>query len=115
MSRRHAIITEELVHDAVGYLSTQSQAAATAKGNLIRAEYHRKRCRAKLILDAPHSSHGMREAYAEAHGDYAEICEKLAIAEEEYEWHRNQRSRAETICEMWRTEQATLRGLGRVA
>ncbi len=41
--------------------------------------------------------------------------EKLAKCEEEVEKHRNSRSRAETICEMWRTQSATLRGLGRVA
>jgi hypothetical protein len=109
------IISEEMVHEAVNYLSTQSRKAAIAKGNVVRADFHRKRIRAQLILQAPQPSQGMREAYAEAHDDYAEICEKLAQCEEEYEWHRNERSKAETVCEMWRTQSATLRGLGRVA
>lgn len=109
------VVREELVHDAVDYLSHQGDAAAVAKGNLVRADFHRKRVRAKLILNAPHSSQGMREAYAEAHEDYEEICEKVAQCEEEVERHRNARNRAETICEMWRTQQANLRGLSRVA
>ena len=109
------IISEELVHDAVNYLVTNSVKAATAKGHQVRADYARKRIHAQLILSAPHSTHGMRVAWADAHDDYAEICRKLAKAEVAVEYHRNMRSRAETICEMWRTEQATLRGLRRVA
>ena len=112
---RDVIISEELVHDAVDYLTNNSQAAATAKGHQVRADYARKRIHAKLILSAPHTTHGMRVAWADAHADYEEICNKLAEAEEAVEYHRNMRSRAETICEMWRTEQATLRGLRRVA
>ena len=109
------IITEEMVHDAVHYLSTQTMRAAVAKGNVVRGDFHRKRIRAQLILQSPHTSQGMREAYAESHDDYAEACRKLAKAEQTYEWHRNERSKAETVCEMWRTQSATLRGLGRVA
>jgi hypothetical protein len=109
------IVKEEWVHDSVDYLMKQSDAAATAKGNLIRADYHRKKIRAQLILSSSHSSLGLREAFAESHADYAEVCEKLAQCEAAVEKHRNLRSRAETICEMWRTQSATLRGLGRVA
>lgn len=109
------IISEELVHTAVDYMTTQSGKAADAKGNLVRADYHRKRIRAQLILASDQKSQGLREAYADAHEDYAEVCEKLAQCEREYEWHRNERSKCETVCEMWRTEQATIRGLRRVA
>ncbi len=109
------IISEELVHTAVDYLTTQSQMAAEAKGNLVRADYHRKRIRAQLMLASDQKSQGLREAAAEAHEDYAEVCEKLAKAERAYEFHRNERSKCETVCEMWRTEQATIRGLRRVA
>ena len=109
------IITEEMVHDAVDYLNTKSGEAAEAKGNLVRAEWHRRRIRARLILEADQKSADMRAAWAEAHEDYAEICEKLAQCEQDYEWHRNERNKCETICEMWRTEQATRRTLGRVA
>ena len=112
---RDVIISEELVHDAVDYLTTNSQTAATAKGCQVRADYARKRIHAQLVLDAPHTTQGMRVAWADAHKDYQEACEKMAAAEEDVEYHRNMRSRAETICEMWRTEQATLRGLRRVA
>jgi hypothetical protein len=109
------IIQEEWVHAAVEYLREQSNAAAVAKGNCIRAEYHRRKIRARLILESPHPSQGLREAYADSHADYEEITEKLAKCEELAEWHRNERNKAETICEMWRTQSATLRGLGKVA
>jgi hypothetical protein len=109
------VINEEMVHGAVDYIAYQGHTAAAAKGNQVRAEYHRRRVRAQIILSAPHSSQGMREAYADAHDDYAKACENLAVCEEEVERHRNQRSKAETICEMWRTEQATIRGLRKVA
>lgn len=109
------IVSEELVHDAFDYLNYQGDAAAKAKGALVRAEFYRKRIRAKLILASTYPSQGMREADAEAHDDYKEICEKLAECEEEVERHRNARSRAEAIIEMYRTESATRRTLGRVA
>ena len=85
------VISEEMVHEAVHYLSTEGNAAAVAKGNQVRAEYHRRKIRASLILASPHSSQGLREAYADSHGDYAEVCEKLAQCEEEVErrfWQR---------------------------
>lgn len=103
------------MHDAVEFMRASSGAAAEAKGNLVRADYHRKRTRARLMLEAPHTSQGMREAWAEAHEDYAEICDKLAKCEEQSEWYRNERSKAETVCEMWRTQSATYRSLGKVA
>ncbi len=109
------IVSEEMVHDAFDYLNHQGNQAAQAKGALVRADFYRRRIRARLILEAPHTSHGMREAWAESHEDYADICEKLAECEQEVERHRNARSRAETIIEMFRTESATRRTLGRVA
>ena len=109
------IIKEEWVHDAVNYLLEASGPAAAAKGMVIRNDYNRRKVRAKLILEAPHSSHGMREAYAEAHADYEAACEALARSEEIYEGHRNERNKCELIIEAWRTQSATVRGLGRVA
>lgn len=109
------IVSEEMVHTAFDYLNHEGDKAAKAKGALVRADFYRKRIRAKLILEAPHTSHGMREAWAESREEYAEICDKLAECEQEVERHRNARSRAETIIEMFRTESATRRTLGRVA
>lgn len=110
-----SIVSEEMVHDAFDYLSNDGEKAAKAKGALVRADFYRRHTRAKLILDAPHASQGMREAWAESRPEYKEICEKLAECEEEVERHRNARSRAEAIIEMFRTESATRRTLGRVA
>ena len=109
------IIQEEWVHDAVEHLRQASQGAAEAQGNLTRAEYKVKQTRARLILEAPHTSMGMREAWADCHPDFEEICNKLAQARQAVEWYRNERSKCETICEMWRTQSATIRTMGMAA
>jgi hypothetical protein len=110
-----AFIKEQWVHDAFDYLRDESDAAAAARGNLARAEFYRKKRRAELILTSDQRTQDLRIAYAECHPDYEELCLKAAAAEEEVEKHKNSRSRAEAIIDAWRTEQATMRGLGRVA
>jgi hypothetical protein len=51
----------------------------------------------------------MREAWAEAHDLYAEVCEAEALAVEADEFHRNERNKADSIIEAWRTESASQR------
>ncbi len=109
------IVQEEWVHESMEYLRANATAAAVAKGNQVRAEYHRRKIRAQLILASAHTTQGLRECDADASAEYAEVCEKLAVCEQEVERHRNERSKAETICEMWRTQSATMRGMGRAA
>lgn len=109
------IIEEDWIHTAVEYLMGNSKIAAAAKGMVIRTDYQRKKVRAKLIRDCELPTVAMREAYADSHEDYAKACEAHARAEEEYEFHRNERNKAELIIEAWRTQQASLRGLQKVA
>lgn len=109
------IIKEEWVHDAVEHLREASNGAAEAQGNLTRAEFWVKKTRARLMLEAPHTTMAMREAYAESHAEYEEMCLKLAQARQAVEWYRNERSKCETLCEMWRTQSATIRTMGRAA
>lgn len=113
--RNRPIVSEEAIHDAMDYIMHSTDAAAEAAGNLERADYFRKQTLARLKLAAPHTTMGMREAWAEAHEDYAEACNKHANAKRDVEWHRNMRSKCEALFDMYRTIQATQRTLGRVA
>jgi hypothetical protein len=108
------LISDTMVHAAFDYLNDAADAAAKARANRILAEYGRKRKLAELILEAPHKTGELRRAWAEAHNDYWLSCEEEAEAIKADEWHRHQRVRAEAVCEAWRTEQANLRGTGRV-
>jgi hypothetical protein len=106
------LIRPEWVENAVEYLMGNSQAAAAAKGMVVRCEYQRKRVRAQLILMAEGTSLH-KEAWAEAHADYEIACEKLAQAEVDYEFHRNERNKCMAILDTFRTQEATSRQLSR--
>lgn len=108
------LITDKMVHAAFDYLNEAADAAAKARADRILSEHGRKRKLAELVLAAPHKTGELRKAWAEAHDDYWLVCEEEAVAINADEWHRHQRMRAEAICEAWRTEQANLRGAGKV-
>ena len=76
---------------------------------LLRAEFKRKRVRAKLILESNQPSAIAREAWAEAHSLYHEACEEEVRAVEADERARAERNKADTILEVYRTQEATLR------
>lgn len=103
------LVTDDMIEVAIQYLATASQMTAAARANRIRAEHKRKRTRAMLILQSEERSATMREAWAEAHDLYAEACEAEALAAETDEFHRNERNKADSIIEAWRTESASQR------
>lgn len=103
------LVTDEMVSDALKYLAESDVIAAGAKANRVRAEYKRKRTRARLMLASNQSSSALREAWAETQPEYAEACEDEAEAIEAEETHRNKRNTAEAIIEAWRSEQANKR------
>jgi hypothetical protein len=113
--RNRPIVTEDAIHDAMDYIMNSTDAAAEAAGTLERADYNRKIVRARLVLEAPHTTMGMREAWAEAQERYEVACYEHADAKRAVEWHRNMRSKCEALFDMFRTLQATQRVLGRVA
>ena len=98
-----------MVEEALNYLATSSDHIAAARAMRLRAEFKRKRVRAKLILDSNQSSAVAREAWAEAHPLYHEACEEEVRAVEADEHARAERNKAETIIETYRTEEATRR------
>lgn len=107
------LITDEVVQGAFDYLHDDSRPIASARANLIRAEYQVKRIHAKLFLAATGTIEA-RKAWATAHDDYAEAQERLAIAEGVWEQQKDQRNRATMILEAWRTEQASRRVVDRI-
>jgi hypothetical protein len=109
MAQPTRLISDEWIEDALNYLATSSEQTAAARANRVRAEFNRKQTRARLILRSPESSVAMRDAWAEAHSDYASACEEEVIAVEADEWHRAQRNKCDAIIEAYRTEQASLR------
>ena len=103
------LVTDEMMGEALEYLATSSEHIAAARANRIRAEFKRKRIRAKLILESNQSSAIAREAWAEAHQLYHEACEEEVKAVEADEYARAERNKADAILEAWRTENANHR------
>jgi hypothetical protein len=106
------LVTDEMVEEALNYLATSSHQIAAARAIRLRAEFKRKRVRAKLILESNQPSAIAREAWAEAHSVYHEACEEEVRAVEADEHARAERNKAETIIETWRSENANRRAGG---
>jgi hypothetical protein len=98
-----------MVEEALNYLATSSNHIAAARAMRLRAEFKRRRVRAKLILESNQPSATAREAWAEAHSLYHEACEEEVRAVEADEHARAERNKADTIIETYRTEEATRR------
>lgn len=103
------LITDEMMEAALDYLATASDHIAAARANRLRAEFKRKRVRAKLILQSNQPSAILREAWAEAHELYFQSCEDEVAAVEADERAREERNKASSIIEAWRTENANRR------
>lgn len=103
------LVTDEMMEEALRYLASSSDHIAAARAMRLRAEFKRKRVRAKLILESNQPSAITREAWAEAHPVYHEACEEEVRAVEADEHARAERNKAETIIEAWRTENANQR------
>ncbi len=103
------LVTDEMMGEALNYLATSSDHIASARAMRLRAEFKRKRVRAKLILESNQSSAITREAWAEAHSLYYEACEEEVRAVEADEYARAERNKADTIISTFRTEEATRR------
>ena len=103
------LVSDDMVSAALTYLSTSTVDSAKAKADRVMAEYARKRCRARLILESDQTSFAMREADAEASEAYLQACQFEADAVERDEYHRAARIKADAIIEAWRTENANIR------
>lgn len=103
------LISDAMMEAALDYLATASDHISAARAKRLRAEFRRKRVRAKLILQSNERSGILREAWAEAHELYFEACEEEVMATEADEKAREERNNANVIVEAWRTENANRR------
>ena len=107
------IVTNQMVQDAFDWLNENAGAAANAKALKVRAEYKVKKTKARLFLQYE-GTVADRESQAITHDDYDKAIDTEVAAIEVDEWHRNQKDKCIAIIEAWRTEQANLRGMGKV-
>jgi hypothetical protein len=107
------LVSNDMVQNALTYLAESSEAVAAAKAERIRAEYNRKKTRARIMLDTD-GPVAIREAQAECSEEYFHATEREAEAVRADEWHRAQRNKCEAIIEAWRTENANVRAAERV-
>lgn len=103
-------------HAAVDYILKNREAYAQAKAKRIYLEEFRKSKKALLMKDA--LTHGIeaanaqeREAYA--HPEYVALLNGLAAAIEQEETLKWGMEAARMRCDIWRTEQANERMLGK--
>lgn len=103
------LISDEVIEEALQYLSTSSETAAAARAARLRGEFERKRIRSRLILQSNEKTLGLRECWAECHPDYVAACESELKAYEADEYYRNKRNACDAIIEAWRTESSNNR------
>ena len=110
MSDRKRIVTEQEVHDAVGFLRDEAANAGRAKARLVRAGHMIKHIEA-LETVAGEGSMALRQAQARASKRYLDAIEEEAKAAGAYEEMRSLREAAAMLVETWRSEQANYRAI----
>ncbi len=103
-------------HAAVDYILKNREAYAQAKAKRIYLEEFRKSKKALMMKDAltrgiEAANAQEREAYA--HPEYIALLEGLALAIEQEETIKWGMEAARMRCDIWRTEQASERMLGK--
>jgi hypothetical protein len=102
-------ITDEMMEEALVFLSVHSALGAEARAERFKAEHARKRVRANLILTSEEKTVVLKEAWSEQHPRYVEAIDDEAEAIRNDEFYRSERNKAEAIIEAWRSEQANQR------
>jgi hypothetical protein len=101
-------------HKAVDWMIENAENISKAKGTLTQLEEYTKSLRAILMKQSMETSLGAQEREALAHPQYIDHLKSVAVAVEEYEKLRHFYSVAQTVIDVWRTEQSNLRAEGRV-
>jgi hypothetical protein len=107
------MINEELITGAVNYLRRESENAAKARATRSYLEDFTKHLKAKLARSFE-GSNANQIMMAEASEDFKAHLDALRIAIEADELYRHKIHAADTVVEVWRSEQATERSLGKV-
>jgi hypothetical protein len=100
-------------HEAINYMIKNAKAYAQAKANVTYLEQYRKSKKAILFASAMGNTIADKEAYAYSHPDYLELLEGLKAAVEEAERLRWMLVAAQARIDVWRSQEASNRGLDR--
>ena len=98
---------------AVDFIRDNAPVYAKAKAQRVYLEEFRKSKKSLLLLDAPPGTVADREAFAYSHPDYIALLEALKTAVEVEEAARWGMVAAQARVEVWRSTEASNRGLDR--
>lgn len=105
------IVTDDEVRSARRFLERSAKDMGTAKGACVRASHMIKVTKALMMKAHNELSAAKAEVLALCSDKYMEALEEDAKTAARLEELRSLREAAAMDCELWRTEQASLRGL----
>ena len=107
------IVSDATVEKALAYLADDPHPLAVAKFNLTAAENKTRETYARLFLETS-GTVKERESQVETLQEYIDCKSAEADCVLEYERHRSRQKAADTICDIWRTDNANARAAERV-
>jgi len=107
------MITEQLINSAVNYLRSSSEEAAKARATRQYLEDFTKHLKAKLARSFE-GSNANQIMQAEASEEFRIHLEAVRDAIEDDELFRHKIAAANTVVDVWRSEQSTERALGKI-
>lgn len=102
-------------HEAINFMIKNASAYAQAKANVTYLEQYRKSKKAILFANAIGNTIADKEAYAYSHPEYLEVLDGLKLAVEEAERLRWMLVAAQARIDVWRSQEASNRGIDRAA
>lgn len=100
-------------HKSIDFMIKNAKAYAEAKANVTYLEQYRKSKKAILFASALGNTIADKEAYAYSHPDYLKLLDGLKAAVEEAERLRWMLVAAQARIDVWRSQEASNRGLDR--
>lgn len=100
-------------HEAINFMIKNAEAYAQAKANVTYLEQFRKSKKAMLFASAPGSTVADKENFAYRHQEYMQVLDGLKNAVEEAERLRWMLVAAQARIDVWRSQEASNRGLDR--
>jgi hypothetical protein len=100
-------------HDAIDFMIKNAKAYAEAKANVTYLEQFRKSKKALLFANAMGNTIADKEAYAYSHPEYIELLDGLKKAVAEAERLRWMLVAAQARIDVWRSQEASNRGIDR--
>lgn len=100
-------------HDAIDFMIKNAKAYAQAKANVTYLEQFRKSKKALLFANAIGNTIADKEAFAYSHPEYLKMLNGLKKAVEEAERLRWMLVAAQARVDVWRSQEASNRGIDR--